>query len=82
MVRLYAPSLPRQPRPLLLAHLQMVRGPVFCIPVFRDRPEHLDEPETAKMNHPPLPGDFHRTDGYIALPIRVDQAVALQPRQK
>lgn len=34
------------------------------------------------MNHPPLPRDFHLTDGYISLPLRVDQAVALQPRQK
>jgi len=59
----------------------MVRGPVLRLPV-RDRPEHLDGPETAKMNHPPLPRDFHPTDGYTALPIRVDQAVALQPRQE
>jgi hypothetical protein len=65
-----------------LIHLQVVRRPVFNVPVSGDDLEDADRPEPLQMDDRPPRSDRHLGDGPVSLAIEIHLPVDLQLRQE
>ena len=82
MVRLDGPTLPSQAGSLDCVHGQVIGGPVFRVTVWGDDPKDQDHAKTFEMDLSSWSWDGDRRQGDVAVSIRIDQPVVLQPGQK
>ena len=75
------PGLLGQAQPRQLVHRQVVGRPVLSVPVSGDDPEDPDQTVTFQVDDRAAGLDRRRADGLEPLPVEVDPAVDLQPRQ-
>jgi hypothetical protein len=66
---------------LVWRHVQATGGPVFSVAVSADCPKHFHPAIAFQMDPPTLGRNSDLTHDAIALPIGIDQAIALQPGQ-
>ena len=66
---------------LLCAQVQVIGCPMLRVPVWGDRPEHLDHSAAPQVDHP-APGRYlHRVHTDVALSVRVHPPVAAELSQ-
>lgn len=79
MIVLYRPGIVGIFEPPQLAHLQIIRRPVFNVIFCDDDLEHPHQPIARQMHEAARFTDGHLTDGHDALALWIDQTVFFQP---
>ena len=78
---LYPPTMAFQRLLLLCAQVQVIGGPMPRVPVWGDRPEHLDHSVAPQVDCPAAGRYLHRVHADAALPVRVHPPVAAELSQ-
>src|SRR5262245_10627511 len=81
VIALDRPAILRVLLPLKVGHRQVAGGPVRNVAVWGDYLEYLHQPVPDQPDLRPARADVRAAQGPLALPVLVDQAVGLQPRQ-